>query len=242
MLEHLATSPCLSTHLDRDTLVSFKAHPSQGFLATSADFPADFPIFRPARRSFWKTWLAPLASFRLGARPGARSAEASIQRPKLPVWVKIKAPGIGPQVLVPIPIYHFGLGKMGTQYPKLVLGPHPGFSIYDFEEKKGTLNGTLPWVSFALNETPYPFLSHSRPKVGTGSDMGGQSNASALLKLWRRFEAQGAQGFEVPHWDARRGRWFLRLVGLCVLLFVVCFQIIFITITRPPQVVFYFLS
>ncbi|CAJ1354681.1 unnamed protein product [Effrenium voratum] len=47
-----------------------------------------------------------------------------------------------------------------------------------------------------------PLLRRGRV-VGTGSDMGGQSNASALLKLWRRFEAQGAQGFEVPHWDAR---------------------------------------
>ncbi|CAK8992565.1 Uncharacterized protein SCF082_LOCUS3153 [Durusdinium trenchii] len=36
--------------------------------------------------------------------------------------------------------------------------------------------------------------------LGTGSNMAGQSNNSALQRLWHHFGAKGARRFEVPHW------------------------------------------
>jgi len=37
--------------------------------------------------------------------------------------------------------------------------------------------------------------------VGTGSNMGGQSNESTLRGVWRRFVQRGARCIEVPHWQ-----------------------------------------
>ena len=39
------------------------------------------------------------------------------------------------------------------------------------------------------------------PKLGTGSDMAGQSNGTALRRLWRFFGAHGALPQEVPYWS-----------------------------------------
>ena len=41
------------------------------------------------------------------------------------------------------------------------------------------------------------------PKLGTGSDMAGLSNGTALRRLWRHFGATGAVRYEVPHWSPR---------------------------------------
>ena len=40
--------------------------------------------------------------------------------------------------------------------------------------------------------------------LGTGSDMGGQSNASLMRSVWRSFGRAGARRMEVPHWQGSR--------------------------------------
>eukprot|EP00439_Symbiodinium_sp_Y106_P040419 s4903_g4.t4 len=40
--------------------------------------------------------------------------------------------------------------------------------------------------------------------VGTGSDMGGQSNASLMRSVWRSFGRRGARRMEVPHWQGSK--------------------------------------
>jgi len=51
-----------------------------------------------------------------------------------------------------------------------------------------------------------PFSQADPDPSGTGSNMAGQSNDTALLQLWQHFGRHGARRFEVPHWGSRRRR------------------------------------
>lgn len=69
--------------------------------------------------------------------------------------------------------------------------------------------------SFLGNLLPNTFFNHLSVVLqdaggtqGSGSNMAGLSNDTALLRLWRRFGQAGARRFEVPHWNgARRLGW-----------------------------------
>ena len=78
----------------------------------------------------------------------------------------------------------------------------------------GLRNNSLLFESSPNSKTcPATFPFQDAGVQGSGSNMAGLSNDTALLRLWRQFGQGGARRFEVPHWNGARHGWEMATWG-----------------------------